>query len=245
MSWELFTKIVDECKGKGVTEFHPFINGEPLASPYFEYALDCISHTLPEASVHIYTNGYLLDDIMSSMLLQHHNVREVHFSIDGLSKQAYERHRRGLVYERVINNVKGFLDRLKHHPDQITTRVVFTITPENESEIPAFQKFWEGLVDTVDVLPCDGRGGEGRLTAFMDAQQLGCFQVTGSTYILSDGSVVLCCKDWAGHTALGNVNEKSLGDIWNSPEYRRLRDDIARGRLPNCEVCHRCVSDNL
>ena len=48
MPWELFTKIVDECRGKGVTEFHPFINGEPLASPYIGEALDYISQNLPE-----------------------------------------------------------------------------------------------------------------------------------------------------------------------------------------------------
>jgi len=162
MSWELFAKIVDECRGKGVAEFHPFINGEPLASPYFKDALDYISRALPESAVHIYTNGYLLDDEATSILLRCHNVREVHFSIDGFSKQVYEQHRRGLVYERVIDNVKGFLNHLRHHLERVATRVVFTMTPENEGEVPAFRQFWEGLVDTVDVLPCDGRGGEGR-----------------------------------------------------------------------------------
>ena len=245
MPWDLFTKIVDECRGKGVTEFHPFINGEPLASPYLEDTLDYISRNLPEAAVHIYTNGDLLDNSTTSMLLRYHNVREVHFSIDGLSKQVYEKHRRGLVYEQVIANVKGFLDRLRHCPEQVATRVVFTMTPDNEGEVPAFRQFWEGLVDTVDVLPCDGRGGEGRLPAFMDAQQLGCFQVTGRTYILSDGKVVLCCKDWAGYTVLGNVNDESLQSIWNSTQYRSLRDSISRGKFADCEVCRRCVSDSL
>ena len=245
MPWELFTKIVDDCRGKGVTEFHPFINGEPLASPYLEDSLDYISRNLPEAAVHIYTNGYLLDDSTASILLRCRNVREVHFSIDGFSKQVYEQHRRGLVYERVIANVRSFLDRLRHHPERIATRVVFTMTPDNEGEVTAFRRFWDGLVDMVDVLPCDGRGGEGRLPAFMDAQRLGCFQVTDRTYILSDGTVVLCCKDWAGYTALGNVKDESLQSIWNSPEYRRLRDDIGQGRIADCEVCRRCVSDKL
>lgn len=244
MPWELFTKIVDECRGKGVVEFHPFINGEPLASPYLEDALGYISRALPEAAVHIYTNGYLLDDTITSVLLRH-NVHEVHFSIDGLSKQVYEQHRRGLVYERVIANVKGFLDRLRHHPKQVATRVVFTMTPENKGEVAAFRQFWEGLVDTVDVLPCDGRGGEGRLPAYMNAQQLGCFQVAERTYILSDGTVVLCCKDWAGYTVLGNVNDESLQSIWSSPEYQHLRDNISRGKFADCEVCRRCVSDSL
>ena len=244
MPWELFTKIVDECRGKGVAEFHPFINGEPLANPYLEDSLDYISRNLPEAAVHIYTNGYLLDERTTSILLRY-NVREVHFSIDGLSKQVYEQHRRGLVYERVIANVRDFLGKLRHHPERVATRVVFTMTPDNEGEVAAFRRFWEGLVDIVDVLPCDGRGGEGRIPAFMDAQRLGCFQVAERTYILSDGNVVLCCKDWAGYTVLGNVKDESLQSIWNSPEYRSLRDDISHGRIADCEACRRCVSDSL
>ena len=71
------------------------------------------------------------------------------------------------------------------------------------------------------------------------------FQVAERTYILSDGSVVLCCKDWAGYTVLGNVNEESLQSIWNSAEYRRLRNDISNGKIADCEVCRRCVADNL
>jgi len=244
MPWKLFAKIVDDCRGKGVVGFHPFINGEPLASPYLEDALDYISRNLPEAAIHIYTNGYLLDDQTTEMLLRY-NVREVHFSIDGFSKQVYEQHRRGLVHEKVIANVKGFLAHLESHPVKIDTRVVFTMTPENEDEVPAFRQFWEGLVDTVDVLPCDGRGGEERLPAYMNAQKMGCFQVAESTYILSDGSVVACCKDWVGYTILGNVNIDSLQSIWDSPDYRRLRDDISRGIFADCEVCRRCVSDSL
>ncbi|HEY90669.1 MAG TPA: radical SAM protein [Dehalococcoidia bacterium] len=244
MPWELFRHIVDDCRNRGVEEFHPFINGEPLASHYLEDALAYIKQILPGTAVHIYTNGSLLDDRTGEMLLRN-NVREVHFSIDGVSKSVYEQHRRGLVYERVIANVMAFLERLKKHPAKVGTRVVLTMTPENEAEVPEFRKFWEGLVDIVDVIPCDGRGGEGRLPAYGDARKMGCFHVDYRTYILTDGSVVACCKDWAGYTVLGNVKESSLESIWNSAEYRQLRSDVSRGVFGNFEVCRRCVSDSL
>ena len=244
MSWELFHKIVDQCRGKEVAEFCPFINGEPLASPYLEDALAYISRALPDAAVHIYTNGYLLDDRAGEMLLRN-NVREVHFSIDGVSKRVYEEHRRGLVYERVVSNVMAFLARLSKDPAKVGTRVVLTMTPANEAEVPAFRSLWEGLVDVVDVIPCDGRGGEGRVPAYIGARTLGCFHTSYRTYILTDGSVVACCKDWAGYTVLGNVAESSLESIWNSPAYRQLREDISLGVFDRFEVCRRCASDTL
>jgi len=244
MPWTVFSKIVNECRGRWVEELHPFINGEPLACPYLKDALALISRELPGTAVHIYTNGYLLDERAGEMLLKH-NVREVHFSIDGVSKQVYEHHRRGLIYERVMANVMGFLARAAKHVPRPGTRVVLTMTPDNEVEVPAFRRLWEGLVDVVDVIPCDGRGGEGRLPAYMDARRMGCFHVPYRTYILTDGSVVACCKDWAGYTVLGNVTEQSLESIWNSAEYRRLRADIPRGHFARYEVCRRCVTDSL
>ncbi len=244
MSWDLFKKIVDECRGKGVEEFYPFINGEPLACPFLEDALEYVSGNLPDASIGIYTNGYLLDRQKSAMLLKH-NVHEVHFSIDGVSKQVYEEHRRGLVYEQVMANVMSFLSQCRQQNRKVTTRVVLTLTPGNKREVSAFRRLWKGLVDIVDVIPCDGRGGEGRLSAYEDFKMWGCFHVPYRTYILTDGSVVACCKDWAGYTVLGNVAEESLASIWNSGEYHKLREDVSRGVFSNFEVCRRCIEDRL
>lgn len=244
MPWELFRDIVDQCRGKGLAEFHPFLNGEPLASPFLEEALDYVSRTLPDTDIHIYTNGYLLDEEVGTILLKS-NVRQVHFSLDGLSKRVYEEHRRGLAYERVMANIRRFLARLGEQPRSVRTRAVFTMTAANEEEAPAFRRYWEGLVDAVDVLPCDGRGGAGRSPAFMGSQKMACFDVASHAYILSDGSVVPCCKDWAGYSVLGNVGQQSLDSIWNSNEYRSFRDDVARGVLADFEVCRRCVTDRL
>ena len=244
MSWELFKKIVDECQGKAVREFYPFINGEPLACPFLEDALDYVSRTLPGTSIIIYTNGSLLNDWQSSLLLKN-NVDEVHFSIDGISKLVYENHRKGLIYEQVMANVMRFLARLQKHPGKIKTRVVLTMTPDNTKEVTAFRRLWKGLVDIVDVIPCDGRGGEGKEPVYLDNRTLGCFYVSSRAYILTDGSVVPCCKDWAGYSVLGNVADDSLQSIWNSADYDRLRNDVSRGIFSNFEVCRRCVTDNL
>lgn len=244
MSWSLFQKIVDDCCRKQVQEFCPFIHGESLSWKHFEKGLDYVSQTLPDTGIVIYTNGYLLDKNKIRLLLRD-NITEVHFSIDGVSKQVYEQHRPGLQYERVIANITAYLAELHKSGRKIRTHVAFTLTQQNQHEVDAFRLFWEGLVDVVEIIPCDGRGGEERLPAFTDGRQLPCFQAPSHTYILTDGSVVPCCKDWAGYTIMGNVSEQSLESIWDSKEYRRFRADIKKGKLPEIDVCQRCISDEL
>jgi len=55
-----------------------------------------------------------------------------------------------------------------------------------------------------------------------------------------NGDVCLCCNDYHREHVFGNVNKQSLREIWDNPEYRRIRNEVRRGifRLP---VCRRCV----
>jgi radical SAM protein with 4Fe4S-binding SPASM domain len=244
MSLSLFRKIVDDCRSKNIKEICPFIHGEPLSWKYLEKGLDYLLKVLPDAGIVIYTNGYLLDSHAAALLLRK-NIIEVHFSIDGFSKQVYEQHRRGLDYERVMTNVTNFLKELRKSERKISTHVAFTLTTQNQHEVNAFRLFWETQVDTVDIIPCDGRGGEERLPAYTEGRQLPCFQAASHAYVLTDGSVVPCCKDWSGYSIMGNVKEKSLESIWNSKAYRHFRNAIKRGITPDIEVCRRCLTDRL
>jgi radical SAM protein with 4Fe4S-binding SPASM domain len=58
--------------------------------------------------------------------------------------------------------------------------------------------------------------------------------------VRSDGEVSFCCNDYYNEVKLGNVKEKKLIDIWNSPFYRRLRNEIKRG-IFNLPICKRCL----
>lgn len=244
IEWGLFCRVVDECRDGGVSEFHPFINGEPLSWPRLADGLNYLARVLPDTAVHIYTSGHGLDEDMTVKLLGS-SVREVHFSIDGFSKKVYEAHRRGLSHERVMANVAAFLRAVRRQGAAISTRAVMTLTEDNRHEADAFRDYWRERVDVVEVLPCDGRGGEGRAPAGDEGRCLPCFQVVSHAYVLSDGSVVGCCKDSVGYSTFGNVATETLGEIWNSPEYRRFRQEVSRGAAGDFEVCRRCLSDRL
>ncbi len=57
--------------------------------------------------------------------------------------------------------------------------------------------------------------------------------------IRPDGKVSLCCNDALGQMTLGDVNEKSLQEIWFSNEYSLIREKTVKGRN-NIELCSIC-----
>ena len=57
--------------------------------------------------------------------------------------------------------------------------------------------------------------------------------------ILWDGTVTVCCTDYEGTLAMGNVHEQSIEEIWTGPKWRRLRETMWQDVLESktCRVC--------
>ncbi len=59
-------------------------------------------------------------------------------------------------------------------------------------------------------------------------------------FVKADGSVTVCCVDWANELVVGNVNESSLREIWNGPRLAELRAVHLAGRRRDLNACRDC-----
>jgi MoaA/NifB/PqqE/SkfB family radical SAM enzyme len=66
-----------------------------------------------------------------------------------------------------------------------------------------------------------------------------CFGMRDHFAILYNGDVTLCCVDYDGNTAIGNLNNESLVQILNSDQLARVMEGFSRNRLvdPYCRKC--------
>jgi radical SAM protein with 4Fe4S-binding SPASM domain len=57
--------------------------------------------------------------------------------------------------------------------------------------------------------------------------------------IRPDGKISLCCNDAYGKYTLGNLNNQSIKEIWNSSSYSEMRERIKKGRqaIDICSLC--------
>lgn len=54
-----------------------------------------------------------------------------------------------------------------------------------------------------------------------------------------DGNMILCCNDYHSSVKFGNLKNEKLIDIWNKPDYKKLRKELRKGiyKLPICKKC--------
>ncbi len=67
-----------------------------------------------------------------------------------------------------------------------------------------------------------------------------CFGMRDHFAILYNGDFVLCCVDFDGKTAIGNLKDKPLIDILNSEELKEIMDGFKTNRLVN-PYCRKCL----
>lgn len=54
-----------------------------------------------------------------------------------------------------------------------------------------------------------------------------------------DGELVMCCWDYDNKVKIGNINQKSLVELWEDTHYTKLRNDIRNG-IFELDMCKQC-----
>ena len=58
--------------------------------------------------------------------------------------------------------------------------------------------------------------------------------------IMASGKVALCCMDGEGKHVIGDVNTQAVLDVYNSPEYRKMRQ-FTFSRKDAAAPCNKCA----
>lgn len=247
MSGGLYKKIIDECRGyRGIERIILYLNNEPLTDPYIIDRINYAKITVPWASVHILTNGSLLDDQMQDDLINS-KLDWIGISVHGIKKQNIEP-ATGLDYGVVFPRVLNFIQKakIKRDPDNFLMVTFLKHKYMTEKESNEAFSFWKDQgVSRVSFFnaPISRAGNVSSMEKTYHPQIFGCKSIWANEmiHIVENGEVVLCCMDWRREINLGNVNNQSIREIWNSPGYAQARDQ-RDGKIPVQDnfICKRC-----
>lgn len=133
MDISLFKRIVNETRD-GVTSYSLFNWGEPLLVKDFrERLIYLFNHKRAEVLIDISTNGMLMDEETSKLLIEHDV--EVTVSFDGANKDTFEKIRRGANYDLICRHLKMISKIAAKMPAYRAPGIHITIQRDNWSEL--------------------------------------------------------------------------------------------------------------
>lgn len=246
-----FQKIIDQCKsfeGRGLL-FVLHKDGEPLLDPHLFERISYIKSNLKKSKVGFYSNGMLLNE-KKALEICNSKLDFITFSVDGASKEVYEKIRRGLNYDIVKKNLDRFFELKKETncPTEVTMQMV--VDDSNKHEIKAYRGLWNNKADRIFIKSMHNflvQGTSIKGNQLTEKQIEICHQPFVELHIYWDGQIGLCCWDYDNMFPLGNVNDQELIELYNSQQFKFVRKEMIKKKcqfMP-CKICSQIYGKDL
>ncbi|MBC8235760.1 SPASM domain-containing protein [bacterium] len=248
MSWEIFARVIANCKDLGIQYIVPFINGEPLSDKRMVEMLSYIKVYLPEVEIGWFTNGILLTESIIEQLIDIGNIKTFNISIHGGNKETYEEVM-CLKWEDMLEKLALLteINRANNYPFHIKGHLCdFSKTHDSISD---FQQLCEDFEIELGICCYSNFGGliqdEHGEAPFKNSPYQLCERSQRHLYVLWDGTIVSCCFDVNGVNTFGNLNDNSLKELWESESYHKFRQLHLSGKYAEIPICKDCNSNRF
>ena len=242
MGIDLFRKIIDEAR-----EFANDVNlhhrGEPLLNPDLPNMIRYAKAA--GLKVRFHSNGSLLTEAKALELLDA-GPDLISFSVDGFTKESYEKIRAGATFEKTCGNIFRLAERRRQQNRKTPYIVVERIRlrdPATEPDRAAIEATRRRFFDAgVDEVIEKEEYVWAQTTAPEPAGAIRCAACTFPWYaivICYDGTVTPCPQDFNAAMNMGNARMSSLKEIWNGEKYRNLRRGFVNN-IASLALCHKC-----
>jgi uncharacterized Fe-S cluster-containing radical SAM superfamily protein len=242
MDMDVYRTIIDRCAEAGIriARLHTF--GETLIHPrlveMLEYAREQSIETW------ISTNGLLLDEDMGRRLLRA-GISMVRFSVEGATKETYEKIRVNGHWETLLTNMKRFREMRDEINPETRIGLNTVVMKDTIDEIPRMRSVFGRFVDEIEFSALEGLGATGMELSkdqFLETLdwdgRIPCRLLWDVMCVNVDGSASVCVADVEMNHVVGNVVDDDLLTLWRGPVYRSLRLAHRRGRFESiCTTC--------
>lgn len=238
MSMDTFKKVVDECAANGLPALKLSWRGEPMLNKKFSEMLR-YAKSKGILEVTSLTNATLMSDAVCREIISA-PLDQLVISMDGLTKETYEKIRVDADYDVVMSNIETLL-RLRNGESKPFIRIQYTESALNSHETADFYEYWKDKVDEVSISYCwDFDSPTKTNPEIVPIHKFCCDQIFQRLVVMTDGTVNVCASDVMGNLSIGNINDSSLADLWHGEKLNRLRELHRSGKYhvsPMCRIC--------
>ena len=221
--------------------------GDPLANPRLPEMLSLLRKH--EFTTNLSTNGLLLDRHVDTLLEYRDICAALRISIDGASKEVYEKIRAGGKWEDLMANLNLFQEKMA--PKDYYLTINMTVSQDNRAEVGAYislfrnyvrQPFQDLRFHFVNSLsPDPAYFDQVNLLPLHTHSRSPCpLVVRPVPYVLVNGDVSVCCRDYDGSMVLGNILTQSIEEIQSGDPMQKLKEAHRTGDLSGYPLCANC-----
>lgn len=236
MSLDVFKKIIDQARGS-VEAVTLASRGEPMLCPDIEKMLDYAAGKF--LALKLNTNASLLDEKKIHAILSA-GVQTLVFSADAAEEKSYGKLRVGGDLKKVLAKVELFSQiRAKHYPNsRMITRVSGVKVP-GSSGLDEMEAFWGKFVDQVAFV--NYNPWENAYEAPLSGVETPCSDLWRRMFVWWDGCTNPCDVDFKSELSVGNAKKTTLGQLWRSPAYEKLRENHLAKKRSTLSPCNKCT----
>lgn len=245
MEWDLFQRAISQIQEfpEEVRQISLSGHGEPLCNRKLPDMVRYIKRQGIKSRISIHTNAAMLDEEYAKDLADS-NIDRIVVSLQGLSSEKYEEICKvNIDFDVFFQNLSVLYENKKN------TQIYFKIMDvalENEEEDKFYEMFssigdrvfiehevpiWKGIGNDAENVKAVNKYGNG-----FPRQE--CCPLIFHTIVVNPIGDVYPCTQLLNPHVLGNINNHTLLELWNSKERKNLL--IRQCRKDNPEMCNDC-----
>lgn len=240
MSPEIFKKISDEV-GKHKAWLRISGGGEPTLHPQF---LELMIYAKEKGcKLGIITNGSKMTQELAKSLLEI-DVDMLEFSVDANNQIDYDIVRKGLSFKELEENLKNTFN-LRNKINS-KTKIIASAINQNNILVDKVEAFWLPFVDNFQKRKYltwginDSSNSADDTPYLAPEDRVPCPFLFERLNIDSRGKVMVCGYDIVANTDMGNINERSIKEIWHSKEFDFYREKHLERKGDEIDICKNC-----
>ena len=253
MSIELFNKILVEIKSnvEHISTVVLYHGGEPLLNNnLFEFISKLKLAGIKK--IKIVTNGKLFTETICERIVKS-GLDEIEISLDGLNQDESREIRKRSDPQKIINGINDLIEQRKKLMSLIKITISTTQFIEDyhtnyneikKAPIPVWLKEYKNNgVDIKSNWAIQWPGGYPSDSTIIhhpiyNTPPKNCSLLSETMTVRANGDVVVCCFDLTSLEVIGNVENHSMHEIWNSTKYEDFRKSFSLGNYQKpCDTC--------
>jgi radical SAM protein with 4Fe4S-binding SPASM domain len=240
-----FEKILKEAVSIGVKAVKFNYINEPMLRKDLE---EIIRWTRDQGIINIYmvTNGTLLTPKRRQSLMQS-GLTKLFVSLDAVTEETYNKQRLSGQFNKVVANVLAFIKERNELKQQFPlVRVSFLRNQINKHEEKAFQEFWQDRADLIAFQKMNEIPDRKTSLTIADVEMpsKGCDLPFKQLVIDDDGEILPCCKLAGKKLPIGNIDNMTLQEAWDSSKMKHLRRIHSTKEWQNHDICRNCMCND-